>query len=143
MQQFGTFPDLITIPEVAEKIRVSASVVEELIKNREITYVTIGETKLVQKLDLINYVEKETHLCYDASTKMHLDNSTEADLMPLSEGESDMANRINQAIMINGKKCWVTAKTAQEFADKIASLLASGVQQKGKHPFDEYAWNWF
>ena len=48
-----------------------------------------------------------------------------------------MANRINQAVMINGKKCWITAKTAQEFADKIANLLAGGVQQKGKHTFAE------
>lgn len=37
----------------------------------------------------------------------------------------------------------ITARTAQEFADKIANLLAGGVQQKGKHPFAEYAWNWF
>lgn len=143
MKQFEAFPDLMTVPEAAEALRVSASVVEELIKNREITYVAIGETKLVRKSDLTNYVEKQTHLCYDASTKMHLDNSTEADLMPLSEGESDMANRINQAVMINGKRHWIIAKTAQEFADKVANLLASGVQQKGKHPFDEYAWNWF
>ena len=143
MKQLETFPELMTIPEVAEALRVSASVVEELIKNREITYVAIGETKLVRKSDLTNYVEKQTHLCYDASTKMHLDNSTEADLMPLSEGESDMANRINQAVMINGKKCWVTAKTAQEFEDKVANLLTGGVQQKSKHPFSEYAWNWF
>lgn len=128
MKQLETFPELMTIPEVAEALRVSASVVEELIKNQEITYVAIGETKLVRKSDLTNYVEKQTHLCYDASTKMHLDNSTEADLMPLSEGESDMANRINQAVMINGKKCWVTAKTAQEFADKVANLLTGGVQ---------------
>ncbi|MBO5323782.1 MAG: tyrosine-type recombinase/integrase [Oscillospiraceae bacterium] len=143
MKQFEAFPDLMTVPEAAEALRVSASVVEELIKNREITYVAIGETKLVRKSDLTNYVEKQTHLCYDASTKMHLDNSTEADLMPLSEGESDMANRINQAVMINGKKCWVTAKTAQEFADKVANLLTGSVQQKSKHPFSEYAWNWF
>ncbi len=143
MKQFEAFPDLMTVPEAAEALRVSASVVEELIKNREITYVAIGETKLVRKSDLTNYVEKQTHLCYDASTNMHLDNSTEADLMPLSEGESDMANRINQAVMINGKRHWIIAKTAQEFADKVANLLASGVQQKGKHSFDEYAWNWF
>ena len=45
MKQLETFPELMTIPEVAEALRVSASVVEELIKNREITYVAIGETK--------------------------------------------------------------------------------------------------
>ena len=54
-----------------------------------------------------------------------------------------MANRINQSVMINGKKCWITAKSAQEFADKIANLLAEGSQQSNKHPFAEYAWNWF
>ena len=143
MKQFETFPELMTISEVAETLRVSASVVEGLLKKREITYVTIGETKLVHKSDLTSYLEKQTHLCYDASTKMHLDNQTEADLMPSSEGATDMANRINQAVMINGKKCWITAKTAQEFADKVANLLTGGVQQKGTHPFTEYAWNWF
>lgn len=143
MKQLEAFPELMTISEVAETFRVSASVVEELLKKREITYVTIGETKLVRKSDLTSYLEKQTHLCYDASTKMHLDNQTEADLMPSSEGVTDMANRINQAVMINGKKCWITAKTAQEFADKVANLLTGGVQQKGTHPFTEYAWNWF
>ena len=41
MKQFEAFPDLMTVPEAAEVLRVSASVVEELIKNREITYVSI------------------------------------------------------------------------------------------------------
>lgn len=143
MKQFETYPDLMTISEIAEVLRVSASVVEKLIEARQITYFTIGENNLVLKTDLINYLEKQRHVCYDASTKMHLDNQTKADLMPSSEGATDMANRINQAVMINGKKCWITAKTAQEFADKVASLLAGGVQQKGTHPFTEYAWNWF
>lgn len=143
MKQFETYPDLMTISEVAQAFRVSASIVENLIRTQEITYVTIGENNLVLKTDLINYLEKQRHVCYDASTKMHLDNQTEADLMPSSEGATDMANRINQAVMINGKKCWITAKTAQEFADKVANLLTGGVQQKGTHPFTEYAWNWF
>ena len=142
MQQFEAYPELMTVPEVANALRVSASVVEELIGKRKITYVAIGETKLVRKTDLWNYVEKQTHLCYDASTKMHLDNQTEADLMPCSEGESDMA-KINQAVIINGKKCWITAKTTQEFADKIASLLSGASPATGNHPFAEYAWNWF
>ena len=143
MKQFASYPDLLTTPEVAEALRVSASVVEELINKHEITYVTIGQTRLIRKSDLISYIEKHCCVCYDASTKMHLDNVKEADLMPSSEGESDMANRINQAVMIGGRKCWITAKTAQEFADKISNLLAGEVHPEGKHSFAEYAWNWF
>ena len=87
------------------------------------------------------------HMCYDVTNKMHLDNYIEADIMPCSEGNSDMANKINQPVVIQGKKCWITAKTVQEFADKIMSIAGDDTmhnsQQIASHPFDEYAWNWF
>lgn len=147
MQPFSQYPDVMTIPEVAEAMRVSASVVEELIEKGEIKSVTIGENKLVLKTNLINYIEKLCHVCYDASNKMHLDNCTEADTVPYQEETDDMANRINQPVVINGEKHWITAKTAQEFADKVAALTGaascSETQQANKHPFDEYAWNWY
>ena len=147
MQQFCQYPDMMIIPEIAECLRVSAPVVEALIDNREITYVAIGATKLICKSDLITYLEKNRHVCYDGCEKLHLDNQIEADALSSSEGESDMANRINQAIEINGERHWITAKTAQEFANKIASLVSTenqkASQKTTRHPFDAYAWNWF
>lgn len=147
MHLFEEFPDLMNIQEAADAMRVSASVVEELIDNREITYVTIGTRKVIYKSDIITYLEKNRHVCYDASNTMHLDNQTEADTVPYQEETDDMAIKINQAIEINGKKHWVTAKTAQEFANKIAGLMnAEGRDtpaQKTNHPFDVYALNWF
>lgn len=147
MQQINQYPDLMTIPEVAEALRVSASVVEGLIDKEEITYVTIGVTNLILKTDLLKFIDKHRHMCYDVTNKMHLDNCTEADIMPCSEGNSDMANKINQPVVIQGKKCWITAKTVQEFADKIMSIAGDDTmhnsQQIASHPFDEYAWNWF
>ena len=141
---FNEFPDLLYIQEAAEAMRVSASVVEKLIEKGEINSVTIGENKLVLKSNLIKYIEKLCHVCYDASTKMHLDNYTEADTMPYAEETSYMAIKINQAIEINGKRHWITAKTAQEFADKIASLMGDqNSQRMNRHPFEAYAWNWF
>ena len=143
MTIFDCYPELLTVPEAAEALRISVSMMKELIKKREITYVTIGETTLVSKQDLSSYVEKCRHLCYDASTKTHLDNSMEADAMPCVEGETTMANRINQAVIINGKKRWVTAKSVQEFADKVSSMVAVQPKETSRHPFADYAWNWF
>lgn len=58
-----------------------------------------------------------------------------------------MANKVNQAVVIRGKKYWITAKNTQDFANKIASILENSVdietQTKGKHLFSEYARNWF
>ena len=45
-------------------------------------------------------------------------------------------------IVINGKTQWITSKTAQEFADKVL-MLAATPQASEKHPFENYAWNWF
>lgn len=143
MTIFDCYPELLTVPEAAEALRISVSKMKELIKKREITYVTIGETTLVPKQDLSSYVEKCRHLCYDASTKTHLDNSMEAENMPFSESEPQMAIKINQAVIINGQKRWVSAKSVQEFADKIVKLACTPPAKTYKHPFDEYAWNWF
>lgn len=76
----------------------------------------------------------------------HLDNSIEQpDCMPYQEGSIDMA-KINRAVMINGEKHWIRANTEQEYCDKAAKLLGANSQQeqdKPKHPFREYANNWF
>lgn len=51
-------------------------------------------------------------------------------------------SKINQSVMINGEKRWITANTMQEFTDKVAKLLCAP-QDTRKHPFPEYAWNWY
>ena len=58
----------------------------------------------------------------------HLDNSTqELDCMPVSQGDVEMATKINRAIMIDGVKRWIHANTEQEYADKLLKLVG----QKG------------
>lgn len=51
-------------------------------------------------------------------------------------------HKINQYITINGVKRWITADTMQEFAEKVIKLSGTAPEPQ-KHPFDEYAWNWF
>lgn len=55
--------------------------------------------------------------------------------------DTDMT-KINQPVLINGIKRWITANTMQEFTDKVVKLIGMP-QQTGKHPFDAYAWNWY
>ncbi|MCI9552944.1 MAG: hypothetical protein HFE94_05345 [Acutalibacter sp.] len=78
-------------------------------------------------------------------TSQYLDNRIEQfDGMPDQE-DSDMA-KINRAVTINGEKRWIRANTEQEYIDKAAKLLGANSQQeqdKPKHPFREYANNWF
>lgn len=95
-------------------------------------------------------IEKMIKECYtiikahSGQGPQHLDNSIAAVCMPLSEGDTEMAtkHKINQSIIINGQKHWMTADTMQDFADKIIKLLGTP-QDRGKHPFDKYAWNWY
>ena len=54
-----------------------------------------------------------------------------------------MATKINRTIMIDGVKRWIHANTEQEYADKLMKLLDHKPPETGKHPFSEYAWNWF
>ena len=74
----------------------------------------------------------------------NLENSIEdSPSTPSSEGETEMAKIINQPVLVNGEKHWITAKTAQEFADKVTKLLGTPQATTGEHPFDAYAWNWY
>lgn len=74
----------------------------------------------------------------------HLDNNTQGlDCMPFQQGVDEMATKINRTIMINGEKRWIHANTEQEYANKLIKLLDIGPPETGKHPFNEYAWNWF
>lgn len=93
-------------------------------------------------------IEKLIQKCYtivkahSGQEPEHLDNSIAAVCMP-SEGDTTMAkHKINQYITINGAKRWITADTMQEFAEKVIKLSGTAPEPQ-KHPFDEYAWNWF
>ena len=93
-------------------------------------------------------IEKLIQKCYtivkahSGQEPEHLDNSIAAVCMP-SEGDTTMAkHKINQSIIINGQKRWMTADTMQEFTDKVIQLLGTP-QDRGKHPFADYAWNWY
>ena len=75
----------------------------------------------------------------------HLDNQMKGTSdLPFSEGETEMAtkSKINQPIIINGEKRWITANTMQEFTDKVIKLMGTP-QQTGRHLFSDYAWNWY
>ena len=97
---------------------------------------------------LLAYIEnsvynKANEATRNAATLPHLDNRIESDCTPSSESDTEMAKtKINQPVMIAGEKRWITASSMQEFADKVAKLLSTP-QSAGRHPFGDYAWNWF
>ncbi len=94
-------------------------------------------------------IEKLIQKCYtivkahSGQEPGHLDNSIAQPVCMPSEGDTTMAkHKINQPIIIKGERRWITADTMQEFTNKVIQLL--GVpQDRGKHPFDKYAWNWY
>ena len=52
--------------------------------------------------------------------------------------------KINRTVMINGEKRWIRASTEQEYCDKLLKLIGANQQEpKQKHPFPNYALNWF
>ena len=70
--------------------------------------------------------------------------------LPFQKGRKEMATKINRAVTINGEKKWVHAHSEQEYAEKLAKLFGAGQESKapepeskGKHPFREYALNWY
>ncbi len=69
----------------------------------------------------------------------HIRNACNSEFAPI---DKDMT-KINQPVIINGQKHWITASTMQEFTDKVVKLMGAPQQQIGKHPFDTYAWNWY
>lgn len=73
----------------------------------------------------------------------HLGNCiAQWEALPLSEGETEMATKISQSIVVNGTRCWIRANTMQEFADKIIKLTSTP-QATIAHPFTDYAWSWY
>ena len=142
-------PDVLTIPEAAETLKLSVSAMQSLIETGEIEHVVIADQPLIFKPFLISYIEKLREACYTESADAskapqgHLGNRIEQDIPPFSEGDTEMAKyKINQPVMINGEKRWITANSMQEFTDKITKLLGTPLD-RGKHLFADYAWNWF
>jgi len=138
------YRDILTIEDIAEILRLDLSMVEGLIANGELRYVKIcGETR-IPKSFLFEYLENITRSRY-TDIELHFDNRiSERDVMPFSEGDTEMAtkSKINQPVMINGEKRWITANSMQEFTDKVIKLM-SVPQENGKHSFTDYAWNWY
>ena len=87
--------------------------------------------------------------CYDFDSMLklesqHLENYiNQSGCVPFQEDFSEMATKINRTIIINGARRWIHANTEQEYADKLARLLSGDSQNKPKHNFAEYAWNWY
>ena len=143
-------PDVLTSSEAAEVLKISTSAFQKLVEAGEIEHVVIAGQPRVFKPFLVNYIEKLRNACYtdgvDAAQALqgHLDNRIEqSDILPFSEGDTEMAKyKINQSVVINGDKRWITANSMQEFTDKVTKLLGTPLD-RGKHPFEEYAWNWY
>lgn len=60
------------------------------------------------------------------------------------ESEEFMTNTIRRHVRINGTTVWITAKTEQEYMEKVVRLSGGNVMtvSKPKHPFGEYALTW-
>ena len=60
------------------------------------------------------------------------------------ESEEFMSNTIRRHVRINGTTVWSTAKTEQEYMEKVVRLSGGNVMpvSKPKHPFGEYALTW-
>ena len=60
------------------------------------------------------------------------------------ESEEFMSNTIRRHVRINGTTIWITAKTEQEYMEKVVRLSGGNVMpvSKPKHPFGEYALTW-
>lgn len=143
-------PDILTIPEAAEVLRISYSSIQSLIEQGKIKHIKIGEKPLVLKAFLLDFIEKSSKPCYNKNIETngsileppHFDNHITQDFLSISEGETEMATKINQPVMINGSKIWIRANTMQEFTNKVINLMGTSQEIK-KHLFSDYAWNWF
>lgn len=153
---FRSSPDILTISEAATLLRLSDADMQKLLDSSSIKCLKIFENTLIPKKLLINFLENSCQLNYTQGTSlgsgantvpepMYLDNHiAKSNSMPFPEGASEMASKskINQPVVINGEKRWITANSMQEFTDKVAKLL-SVPQNTGKHLFSTYAWNWY
>lgn len=152
----SSYPDILTIGEAAEILRTSPEAMETLIQSRTIPCLYLDDHILIPKESFRRFLENSLQVYYTDPVKpedsshtqpesMYLENQTaKSDYTPSWKGASQMAakSKINQPVIINGEKRWITANSMQEFTDKVLKL-AGTAQAPGKHLFSDYAWNWF
>lgn len=156
MELLKNCADVLTIAEVAEVLRISPKAIRRLIDANEIKHIEIDGKPLILKIFLIDFIKNIANLdqiCYNKEEKRgltipsegaaHLDNEIVLESTPSSEGDTEMATKINQPVIINGEKKWIRANTMQEFTDKVIKLMGTPPQNGNRHPFDAYAWNWY
>lgn len=164
MQLFADSPDILTVAEAAQLLRVSQAAILALIQSHQLGHLEIEKKVLIPKIYLQKFIENSCRMCYNISSEtvppeksvpapMHLDNcKNEPDCTPFQEGEHEMATKINRTVVVNGARHWIRANTEQEYADKLAKLFnhvpaaptAPAVPaENAKHPFSDYALNWF
>ena len=147
---FQNCQDILTPSEVADILRIDEPTVAALLSSGDLRHINISGKILVPKTFLLDFLANSIEARYtrgvsqNSSTRdtAHLDNQIKSDSVPYQKGDSDMATKINQSIMINGEKHWIRASSMQDFADKVAKLLEVP-QVNGTHLFSDYAWNWF
>ena len=76
------------------------------------------------------------------TNKLNLDNSIQN--RDSSESEEFMSNTIRRHVRINGTTVWITAKTEQEYMEKVVRLNGGDESpaSKPKHRFSDYALTW-
>lgn len=139
---------MLTVNESARLLRVSERDFEALLSSAQIPHFVVSERLLIPKFCLINYLEKSCGRLYNINGEYpaHLEKQMKETIsLPLLEGETDMAkHKINQSIVISDQKHWITADSMQEFTDKVVRLIGTPQEKEAKkHPFSDYAWNWF
>lgn len=144
-----TAPEVLTVREAADLLKMSVTTLTEFIEGGQLEAIIIDDKVLTFKTFLLNFIEKCHKMCYNKGVgnhedinNQHLENRIEPDFVPFSEGDTEMAKKINQPVVINGVKRWITAGSMQEFTDKVIKLMGTP-QEPGKHLFADYAMNWF
>lgn len=139
-------PDILTVCEAAEALRVDNPAMQGLIEGNQIKHMSIGNEVLIPKMYLQQFIENSCQGCYNEAIEAnttHFDNrKMELNYTPF-QGENEMA-KITRTVTIDGVKHWIRAKTEQEYAEKLISLVSPNVPEKNtKHAFGDYAMNWF
>ena len=144
-----TAPDVLTVQEAADLLKMSVTTLTEFIEGGQLEAVILNEKVLIFKIFLLKFIEKHHKICYTKEVEnhenfkdKHLENRIEPDFAPSSEGDTEIAKKINQPVVINGVKRWITAGSMQEFTDKVVKLMGAPLEP-GKYLFADYALNWF
>ena len=120
MELLENCPEILTIADAAKILRISRPTMQKLVADEKINYAKIINKTLILKAFLIEFLEKSYKMCYNQNIAVHapanqeqphLDNCMELVCTPSSEGDSEMATKINQPVMINGSKLWIRANT--------------------------------